>query len=371
MIRLTKPEVAGALESLGKLLEEGFLVQGERVREFEASVAGYVGRKFGLAVNSGTAAIQCALMGLGIGEGDEVALPDFTFPATANAVVLSGARPVLVDVDPATFNMDASALDDLPSGALRAVMPVDLFGLPADLGAIQHICRRRNLMLVEDSACALGAVFGGRKCGSFGDASALSFHPRKVVTTGEGGMVLADAEDISKRVGELRNHGIRSSGGKAEFVAAGYNFRMTEMEAVMGLVQMQHVDRLIERRRLVAALYDDHFSDAPEIVTPVEPEGCFHTYQSYVVMLADGVDRDLVIQVLRKHGVESTIGTYSLHVQPYYRELLGHAPGDFPNSFQAMKRSLALPMYPSMTEEETVQVAEALKASIKEASTGT
>ena len=370
MIRLTKPEVSGALEDLGKLLDEGFLVQGERVREFEAELAGYVGRRYGLAVSSGTAAIQCALMGLGIGEGDEVAIPDFTFPATANAVVLSGARPVLVDIDRTTFNMDPVALESLPGEKLRAVMPVHLFGLAADLGAIEGFCKRRGLMLVEDSACALGASYGGRRCGSFGEASALSFHPRKVVTTGEGGMVLADSEAASERVRELRNHGIRSSGGQAEFVAAGFNFRMTEMAAVLGLIQMKHIDGMIEKRRHVAASYDELFKDIADVAGPVEPEDCFHTYQSYVIMLGDGVDRDLVIRLLRRRGVESTIGTYSVHVQPYYRKLLGHKAGYFPHSLKAMKQSLALPMYPSMTAEEIGQVADALKGSIAEAATG-
>jgi perosamine synthetase len=370
MIRLTKPELSGVLDSLGELLESGFLVQGERVREFESGVAGYVGRRHALAVNSGTAAIQCAVMGLDIGHGDEVALPDFTFPATANAVVLAGARPVLVDIDPVTFNMDPLALPDRLTGDTRAVMPVDLFGLAADLGAIEEICARRSLMLVEDSACALGAMHRGGRCGAFGDASAFSFHPRKVVTTGEGGMVLTDSDTVAERIRELRNHGIRVTEGKPEFVAPGYNFRMTEIGAALGLTQMSHIDRMIEQRRNVASVYGRLLADVDGLAAPTEPGGYFHTYQSYVVMTRDSVDRDLLIDLLRKRGVESGIGTYALHVQPYYRDLLGHKPGDFPHSFRALKQSLALPMYPSMTENEVLQVAEALKECIPGASAG-
>jgi perosamine synthetase len=370
MIRLTKPELAGVLEGLGRLLDEGFLVQGEQVREFESVVAGYVGRRHALAVSSGTAAIQCALMALGIGPGDEVALPDFTFPATANAVVLAGARPVLVDIDPATFNMRPDALEERLSDRARAVMPVDLFGLAADLGAIGEICRRRGLMLIEDSACALGAVYNDAKCGSFGEASVLSFHPRKVVTTGEGGMVLTDDAVAAERISELRNHGIRVSGGRAEFVTAGFNYRMTEIAALLGLEQMKHIGRMIERRREIASAYTSLLEDVGGVATPGECRGWVHGYQAYVIMLDDRLDRDLVIELLRKRGVESTIGTYALHVQPYYRGLLGHGPGDFPESLRAMNQALALPLYPSMTEEDIVKVAGALAESVAEASVG-
>jgi perosamine synthetase len=370
MIRLTKPELSGVLESLGQLLDSGFLVQGRRVGEFESSVAGYVGRAHGLAVSSGTAAIQCALMGLGIGKGDEVVVPDFTFPATANAVVLAGAQPVLVDIDPVTFNMDAGILGERLGENVRAVMPVDMFGLAADLGAIGDICRSRGLMLIEDSACALGAAYRDGKCGSFGHASALSFHPRKVVTTGEGGMVLTDDDRAAERIRQLRNHGIRISGDRAEFVAAGYNYRMTEVAALLGLAQMKRIEELIARRRQIASTYNRLLEGIEDVVTPVEPSGRFHTYQAYVVMLDDRLDRDLVIRLMRRRQVESTIGTYALHVQPYFRQLLGHRTGDFPNSWRAMRQSLALPVYPSMTEADTSQVAGALKESLAEASAG-
>jgi perosamine synthetase len=370
MIRLTKPELSGVLESLGKLLDSGFLVQGEKVREFESAVSSYVGRKHALAVNSGTAAIQCAVMGLGMGRGDEVALPDFTFPATANAVVLAGARPVLVDIDPITFNMDPLAIAERLTERTKAVMPVDLFGLAADLDAIGEVCSGKGLMLIEDSACALGATHRGGRCGTFGDASALSFHPRKVLTTGEGGMVLTDSDTVAARVAEIRNHGIRVTGGKPEFVAPGYNFRMNEIEAALGMAQMKHLDRFIERRRWVAGLYGELLAGVDGVVPPAEPEGYTHTYQSYVVMTDGSIDRDHLIDDLRKQGVESGIGTYALHVQPYYRDLLGHRPGDFPNSFRALRQSLSLPMYPSMTEDEVLLVVEALKRCIQGTSAG-
>jgi perosamine synthetase len=370
MIRLTKPELSGALEGLDRLLDQGFLVQGELVRRFEEEVAGYVGRGHGVAVNSGTAAIQCALMASGIGPGDEVAIPDFTFPATANAVVQAGASPVLVDIDPVTFNISPDDLERRIGDKVRAVMPVDLFGLAADFDAIRDICARRGLKLIEDSACALGAKYGDAGCGSFGDASVLSFHPRKVVTTGEGGMVLVDDGRVAERVRELRNHGMRYSGGRAEFVAAGFNFRMTEIAALLGLNQMKNLDTMIEKRRSIAAAYGRLLEGTAGVTAPVEPPGRFHSYQAYVVVLDRGLDRDAVIGMLRERKVESTIGTYAVHSQPFYRHMLGHGPGDFPNSTNAMNQSLALPMYPAMTEDQVVEVVRALEKSVSEASPG-
>jgi perosamine synthetase len=370
MIRLTKPELSGALEGVGRLLDEGFLVQGERVREFEASVAAYVGRKHALAVSSGTAAIHCALMAVGIGPGDEVAVPDFTFPATANAVVHAGARPVLVDIDPGTFNISPDALEAHLGGRVRAVMPVDLFGLAADLDGIGETCRRHNLILIEDSACGLGARLEGKKCGAFGEASVFSFHPRKLVTTGEGGMVLTDDDEVARRVGELRNHGIRVSADGAEFVTAGFNYRMTEIAAVLGLAQMKRIGTLLERRRRIAAAYAGLLEDLDGVVTPCECRGCYHAYQAYVIMLDDELDRDLVVRLLRARGVESTIGTYAIHAQPYYMNMLGHKPGDYPVSLRAMRQSLALPLYPSMTEVDVAKVAGALADAVAEASAG-
>ncbi|MFH1313418.1 MAG: DegT/DnrJ/EryC1/StrS family aminotransferase [Candidatus Eisenbacteria bacterium] len=361
MIRLTRPDVAGAHASLKTLLEGGLLVQGKTVESFEQAVAAYVGRGCGVALNSGTSAIQCAVMSIGIGKGDQVVLPDFTFPATANAVVCAGATPVLADIDPVTFNLDPESVIAEITPATRAIMPVDLFGLPSDLDSITTICAERELLLVEDSACALGASYKGRRCGSFGEVSAISFHPRKIVTTGEGGMVLTDRSDAADTVRRLRNHGIDVSDGGARFVLAGYNMRMNEMEACLGVTQMANIDDMVQDRRRAAALYDELLLGLDEITAPLEPDGMFHTYQSYVTMVDARIDRDGLIASMRKKGVETAIGTYSIHVQPFYREMLGHKPGKFPSSYHAFRHSLALPIYASMEEETVRQVVTSLK----------
>ena len=370
MIRLTKPEVDQAMESIASVLHNGFLVQGKQVERFEAVVADYVGRRYGIAVNSGTSAIQCALMALGIGDGDEVIMPDFTFPATANAVVACGAVPVLVDIDLATFNMDPAAAEAKITSRTRALMPVDLFGLAADLVGLGKVCERRGVSLVEDSACGLGSRQGKGKCGSFGEVSALSFHPRKVVTTGEGGMVLTDGDERAIMVRQLRNHGIAVESGKLQFVRAGYNLRMNEIQACLGITQMAQIDGLLAGRRRMAAIYDHLLAEIEEITCPTQPVGYYHTYQSYVVLLDERINRDQLILNMKGRGVETTIGTYSVHVQPFYRDRLGYKLGAFPVSHYAFTHSLSLPIYPSMEEEVVQQVVSSLKGCIGQALAG-
>jgi perosamine synthetase len=371
MIRLTRPETGGAAEAIASVLKDGFLVQGRQVERFESLVAGYVGRAHAVAASSGTSALQAALWALNIGPGDEVVVPDFTFPATANAVVACGAAPVLADIDLATFNVDVSSVEACLSPRTRAIMPVDLFGLACDLKSVGDLAARRGLFLVEDSACALGSAFLGRKCGSFGNASIISFHPRKIVTTGEGGMVLTDDPALADRVRMLRNHGIDVSPEHRGFVVAGLNLRMNEIEACLGLAQMGDIDGLVERRRAVARLYDRLLAGFPEIAAPVEPSGCFHTYQAYVVLVDPRVDRDRLIAALAAEGIETAIGTYAIHLQPYYRKRPGASPAGLAQSSHAFRHSLALPIYPSMGEDLVEAVVAGLKKCLPVSRTGT
>jgi perosamine synthetase len=364
MIRLARPETEASIDAVRAVLKEGMLVQGKNVRRFEEMVASFVGRRHAVAVNSGTSAIHCALLAAGVGEGDEVIVPDFTFPATANAVVACGATPVLADIDPASFNLDPAEVKRCRSGRTKAVMPVDLFGLPADLPAVEKAAGE-GVVLIEDSACALGSARGGRMCGAFGAASIISFHPRKVITTGEGGMVLTDNPDWAAAVRRLRNHGMDSSRGVTEFVSVGYNLRLNEIQACLGIVQMTGIEALVEKRRRIAHLYDRLLADIDEIRPPAEPEGCVHSYQSYVVMLAAGLDRDAVISAMRSAEVETAIGTYAIHHQPFYVGRYGYKPGSLPVSSHAFRHSLALPIYSSMEEETAEEVVARLKECVR------
>lgn len=363
MIRLTKPFLFDVSSRITKILDEGFLVQGKYVEEFEAKIANYVRRRFGVAVNSGTSAIHCVIKALGLKQDDHVIVPDFTFPATANAVITAGATPVLVDIDLLTFNIDPEAVENAITAQTKAVIAVDLFGLPADLERICEICNRKGVVLIEDSACALGADIRGKRCGSFGLSSILSFHPRKIVTTGEGGMVLTDSQEHCDLIKTLRNHGMQGVRDK-RFVMPGYNMRMNEIEACLGIAQIDHIDYLIGERRRIAGLYDRLLSEVEEIRVPHVPDGYLHTYQSYVVLLDGSVDRDSLIQEMQSRGVETTFGTYAIHCQPYYSERFGYKQGQFESSYHAWKQSLCLPIYCGMKDGEVVEVVENLKRCI-------
>lgn len=350
------------LEEIRAVLASGQLSQGPKVEEFEAMVAAATGSRYAFAASSCTTAMHLALVALGIGPGDEVLVPDFTFPATANVVVQQGAVPVLVDVQPGTFNVEPADLKRHLTPRTRAVMPVHLFGLSADLGPVLAFAREHGLTVLEDAACALGATYHGRACGSMGDAGCFSFHPRKVVTTGEGGMVVTDDDVVAERLQLFRSHGGVRAGGRFTFEEAGFNYRLSDVHAAMGVAQMRRLPEIISRRRALAAGLTERLAAIAGITPPAEPAWGGHIYQAYVTVLDAGVDRDRVIAGLREHGVESTIGTYALHTEPYFRRTYGYTAGQLPASAGVARRSLALPLYPTMAEADLDRVAGAVGA---------
>jgi dTDP-4-amino-4,6-dideoxygalactose transaminase len=364
MIRLVEPIMGEEeFQAVREVLASGYLVQGEQVRRFEELVAAYLGLEEVVAVSSGTAALHLALLALGIGHGDEVIVPDFTFPATANVVALTGARPVLADVRLDTFNLDAGRAEALVTSRTRAIMPVHLFGLAAAMDEIQALAERHGLYMVEDAACALGAEYNGQKCGTFGRMGCFSLHPRKAITTGEGGLIASRDGELADRLRALRNHGLEAGPEGARFVAAGLNYRMTEFQGALGGVQMRALEARIASRRALAAAYDAALAGIPWLRRPLAPVGCRHVYQSYVVLLDGGLDRTQVMASLRERGVESTLGTYACHAQPFYQERYGYQPGAAPYSYQAFQRTLALPLHERMSATDVDLVVAALRRS--------
>lgn len=355
MIRLAVPEIEEEdIEAVARVLRSGFLVQGPYVAEFEQTVADYVGVRHAIAVSSGTAALHLALLALGIGPGDEVLVPDFTYPATAHVVELVGAAPVLVDIDLRTFNVDVECLEAALAPSVRAIMPVHLFGRPADMDAILSLAQRHAVHVIEDAACALGAEYRGRKCGTLSDIACFSFHARKVITTGEGGMVATDDDEIAERVRMLRNHGLAPTGG--HFQLAGLNYRMTDFQGALGTVQMRRLERLIERRADLAALYGTMLREVDGVICPeVTPEGR-SIWQSYVVLLPEGADRDAVRNRLRGRGIETTLGTYAISAQPRRRA----APFPLRRSRCAFERSLSLPLHVRLSPDDVGRVVDEL-----------
>ncbi len=341
MIRLARPDVgAEELAEVAAVLESGQLTMGPKVEEFEAELASASGTEHAVVVSSGTAALHLAVLALGIREGDEVLVPAYTFPATANVVALCGARPVLVDVDPETMNIDPERAAAAVTPRTRAVLGVHLFGRPARVEELP------DLPLLEDAAGALGAVRRGRHCGSLGVLACFSFHPRKIVTTGEGGAVTTDDDAIADSVRQMRHHGW-SPPGFADMPVAGLNYRLSDVLCALGIPQIRRLEELLAARERVAAGYEQRLAGLVD--TPSADEGDRHGWQAYVVR----VDRrDEALAALRGAGIQAQIGTYALHRLGAYRD-----QGEFPGADEAYERALALPFHTRLTEAEQDRVA--------------
>lgn len=362
MIRLSIPSIDKKEErAVAAVLKSGFLVQGKTVAHFEELVARYVGIKHAVAVSSGTSAIHLALLALNVGPGDEVIVPDYTFPATANAVELCGAKTVLADIDPATFNINPSGIERLITSKTKAIMPVHLFGQSADLDPVMRLARRHKIHVIEDAACTLGAQYKGRMSGTIGDAGCYSFHPRKPVTTGEGGVVVTKNDSVARRLRLLRNHGMEYTKEGIDFVIPGFNYRMTEIHAAIGSVQMEKLARLIAARRKVAAEYDKQLKTISWITPPITPKTNTHVFQSYIVRVSPAVDRNKLIHYLREQGIESNFGTYAIHRLSYYKDKYRLKAASFPVAEQVFHSTVALPFFDHLTKRQITQVVETLK----------
>jgi len=344
VVRLALPDTGEAeLAEVAAVLESGMLTMGEKVGELEDGLARACEVAHAIAVSSGTAAIHLAVLALGIGPGDEVIVPAYTFPATANVVALAGGTPVLADVDPETFNLDPARVEVTPR--TKAIMPVHLFGRPARLEELPAVT------LIEDAAGALGARRRGRACGGLGAAGCLSFHPRKIVTTGEGGAVTTNDPELAERVRSLRHHGWSPSGRYDDMPAGAFNYRLSDILCAVGIPQVRRLEELLAARERVAAGYAERLAGLP-VVLPSVDEGDRHGWQAYVV----GVDRrDEVMAGLRAQGIQCQIGTYALHRLGAYRD-----QGRFPGADACFERALALPFHTRLTDAELDRVAAAL-----------
>jgi dTDP-4-amino-4,6-dideoxygalactose transaminase len=342
-VRLGWPDTGEPeLEEVREVLESGMLTMGPKVDEFEAALARACEVEHALAVSSGTAALHLAVLAFGLEPGDEVLVPAYTFPATANVVALAGLRPVLVDVDPQTMNIDPAKVEVGPRTKL--LLGVHLFGRPLRLHELP------DLPLLEDAAGALGARYRGRACGSLGRAGCLSFHPRKIVTTGEGGAVTTSDDAFADEVRMFRNHGWRSL-VPADMPVPGLNYRLSDILCAVGIPQLARLDDLLEARARIADGYTQRLQHLP-VLLPSADAGDVHGWQAYVIQLDD---RDRVLAELRRQGIEAQIGTYSLPLLGAYRD-----QGEFPGARRVFERALALPFHTRLTEGELDRVAEAL-----------
>ena len=365
MIRLTIPDIdADDIDAVTTVLRSGHLVQGSHVRTFEERVATYVGASHAVAVANCTAALHLSLLALGVGPGDRVVVPAFSWLATANVVVLCGAEPVFVDIERCGYGMDPDALERALSGPpVAAIMPVHALGAMAPIAAIADLAGRFDIPVIEDAACALGAATDGRPAGTWGSLGCFSFHPRKAVTTGEGGMIVTADAGLARRLRILRNHGLDPEAATPDFVAAGFNLRLTEFQGALGVTQMAKLGPTIDRRRLLALRYDEMFAGTP-LVVPPEPAGSRHVYQTYAVLLPPEAARrraDLIAE-LRRRDVETTIGTHHMPLTTFFRSRGHYKPGDFPATDDIAGRALALPLHGRLSDAEQMRVAHALLA---------
>jgi dTDP-4-amino-4,6-dideoxygalactose transaminase len=360
MIRLTIPSIEDEdLEAVRAALASGYLVQGARVAAFEQAVAEYVGARYAVAVSNCTAALHLGLLALDLRPGDLVIVTAYSWPATANVVELCGAQPVFVDIRPDTFNLDPACLELALSRLMavgdtarrvKAILPVHTFGQVADMPAILNAANRYGLPVIEDAACALGATLHGRQAGTLGNLGCFSFHPRKAITTGEGGMVTTDDLTLARRLRALRNHGQDPDAPVPDFIMPGFNYRLTEFQAALGVSQMAKLDRVIAARRDLAARYDALLAGTA-IQIPYRNHGSQPVYQSYVVLLPErrAAHRPDLIRRLREQGIETTIGTWHMPITSYFRTRYGYQAGDFPITDQVFARSLTLPLYESLS----------------------
>lgn len=347
LIRLARPDLGESeLEAVAEVLASGQLTMGPKVAEFEGAIAHAVGTAYAAAVSSGTAALHLALLALEVGPGDEVLVPAYTFPATANAVALCGARAVLVDVDPDSFGVDPAAVAGSVGPRTRAVIAVHLFGRPVAWEALQTAVPQ-EVVLLEDAAGALGARYRGMRCGALGVVGCLSFHPRKIVTTGEGGAVTTDEAELDAAVRRLRHHGWVAAG---DMPAPGFNYRLPDLLCALGIPQLLRLEELLAARERVAGWYSERLEHV--VLTPRAAEGDRHGWQAYVVQLDR---RDEALAALRQAGIEAQIGTWALHRLGAYAD-----QGPFPGADRAFARALALPFAASTTEAEVERVAAVL-----------
>jgi perosamine synthetase len=365
MMPLIRPDISfdEVSDDIRAILESGQLTRGPYILNFEKSLAEYVGAKFAISTTSATTALHAALVAQSIGPGDEVLVSDYTFPASGNAIVQTGATPVLVDNMPERFDLDPSDARAKITPKTKAIMVIHPFGQPAEMAAIQSLAREHGLWVLEDAACALGAARAGTRCGVLGDAACFSFHPRKILTTGEGGMVTTNDEALFERLLVLLAHGGTPAEVGMRFSENGFNYRMSEIQAALGLAQLRRFGAILSERKRIAALYIKAFENIEWASAPLSApfEDC--SFQSFVVMLKDGSNRNQIITRMRKQGIETTLGTYAMHNQPAFSRF-GYTPGDLPHSNHAERLSLTLPLIKGMAEEDVERVVDALCDSI-------
>jgi perosamine synthetase len=362
---LSRPDITEKeIEAVCEVLRGPNLSLGPKLAEFEDAFAKYIGLKRAVAVNSGTSGLFLCISALGIGPGDEVITTPFTFIASATPVMMSGARPVFVDIDPLSLNIDAAKIESGITERTKAILPVEVFGNPAGMDKVCEIAQKHNLMVVEDSCEALGSALNGKKAGTFGTMSVFGFYPNKQITTGEGGMILSNNDDLADMCVSLRNQGRAKDSAWLNHERLGYNYRLSDINCALGIVQLSRIEQFKAKRRQAANWYQEMLADDDRLIVPVEPDDCDISWFVFVVRLAEGFtprQRDTILEEMKANNIQVSNYFSPVHLQPFMVERFGYKKGDFPVAESISERTIALPFYNNLTRDEVAIVCKTLK----------
>ena len=355
------------IEAVLSVLRTPTLSIGPKVTAFEQAVADFVGTAHGVAVNSGTSGLHLCLDAIGVGEGDEVITSPFSFVASANCIMYGGAKPVFADIDPDTLALDPAKVEAAVTDRTKAMIPVDVFGQPCPIEDLHAVAQRHNLRIVQDSCEAIGAERNGEKVGTpkYADAAVFAFYPNKQMTTGEGGMIVTSDDDMARVMQSLRNQGRDDAGTWMNHVRLGYNYRLDEMSAALGLSQISRIDQILDGRDRVASMYTERLSDVPGVKVPyIDPATTRMSWFVYVIQVEEGIDRNAVMERLDANGVPSRPYFVPIHLQPLYRDRFGFNEGDFPVTERIAKTTLAIPFYTDMPVDQVDYVCQQIKTAV-------
>lgn len=362
-IPLAKPNILDQdIDLVAEVLRSGMLVQGKYVAELENSFTQLLKTNHASALSNGTATLHLALKVLGIKEGDEVIVPAFSYIATANVVELVGATPIFVDIDITTFNIDVTKIEPVITNKTKAIIPVHEFGLACEMDEIISIAKKHNLFIIEDAACALGAIYKNNHVGSFGDFGSFSLHPRKAISSGEGGVLVTNNKHYDKAIKILRNHGTEIINDKMDFTEFGFNYRMTDFQAALVFSQMGRLQDIISYKNELASVYFDAIK-SHKIHLPIIPGYTSHTWQTFHVLLKNGINRDEVISQLREKNIGTNYGAQCIpYMKSFQNKYNLNCETLFPNALKAYKQGLALPIYERLSKEDILYISETINA---------
>jgi perosamine synthetase len=366
-VQLAKPDITQKeIDAVVDVMKSGILSIGPKVEEFEERISKYVGVKHAIAVNSGTSGLHLLIKSYGIEKGDEVITTPFSFVASANCVLFEGAQPVFVDIDPKTLNMDIKKIEEKINSKTKAILAVDVFGHPVNMKAIKEIADAHGLTVIEDSCEAIGSEYNGIKCGCMADGAVFAFYPNKQITTGEGGVIITNDDAVADLCRSYRSQGRAITGLWLHHERLGYNYRLSELHAALGTVQMERIDEIIDKRGKVADSYNSRLKDISGIQIPyIDPGVSKMSWFVYVIKLDPKIDRDKLMQYMLENGVGCRPYFTPIHLQPYFTEMFGYKEGDFPITEKIANSTIALPFFNDLNEDQIEYVVMRLKEGIQ------